>query len=88
MADRRLTKGQLKAGQIATKKNAINTSNAYVLGIFGRNNAFKAMIREPMRGTRVVSVGDRTTWGPIKAIDTKGLLIEQGGQTRRLLLAK
>ena len=87
MADSRYSKGQLKAGQIATQEGAIDTSRTYILGVFGPKNALKAMIQDRGGRPRVVSVGDRISLGPIKGIDQKGILVQQGGQTRRLPLA-
>lgn len=84
MADSRITTAQKRAGQIATSKGALNQKSTFILGIFGTSSAMEAMIREPYRGTRRVKAGDMTSMGKIRAIDAKGLLIEQDGKVRRL----
>jgi len=76
------------AAQKATQKGALTKGGTIILGIFGPKDALKAMIREPFRGTRVVKVGDRTALGPVRGIDTKGIVVDQNGEARRLAFAE
>jgi hypothetical protein len=88
MADSRFTAAQRSTATIATQPGAIDTAKIYILGVFGTSQRMKAMIREPFSGLRTVKTGDRTSVGVIQGIDAKGLLILQGGETRRLSVTK
>ncbi len=68
----------------ATKTDVLPHSGPVVIGIFGATNTPEALIRLPSGRVRRVKTGTRLAMGEIVAIDSKGLLVQRNGQSRRL----
>lgn len=75
-----------RAEALATQKNAL-PSNTTVIGLFGPEQALKALVRFSSGRLREIEVGDRlASHGHVVAIDTKGIMIEKSGVSQRLTL--
>ncbi len=70
----------------ATQPGAMNRSTTTLLGIFGPERNLEAMVRTPGGSIRRVKPGTTLPAGKIVAIDHKGLLLEKGGETLRLVI--
>lgn len=70
----------------ATQPGAMNRSATTLLGIFGPERNLEAMVRTPGGSIRKVKTGATLPAGKIVAIDHKGLLLEKGGETVRLVI--
>ncbi|WP_264213123.1 hypothetical protein [Leisingera thetidis] len=75
-----------KVAGLATQNNAVNRSNLSLLGLFGPEDSMTALIRLPSGRTRAVTRGTRLSQGQVVAIDAQGLVLNQRGETKRLLM--
>ncbi|MDC0657162.1 hypothetical protein N6L27_04045 [Leisingera sp. SS27] len=75
-----------KVAGLATQTNAVNRSNLSLLGIYGPENSMSALIRLPSGRTREVKRGTKLSQGQVIAIDAQGLVLNQRGETRRLVM--
>lgn len=78
------TNPRSRVAQIATQQGAMNTSGFNLLGVFGPENDMRALVRSSGGRVREIKRGERIAGGTVAAIDHKGLLVLQHGETRRL----
>ena len=72
--------------QHATSRDALDTRNLSLLGLFGPDRDMRALVRMP--GGRVIRVetGTRLNGGTVSAIDADGLILQKRGKTRRIAM--
>ncbi|MBY6054885.1 hypothetical protein KUV26_00410 [Leisingera daeponensis] len=75
-----------KVAGLATLTNAVNRNNLSLLGVYGPEDSLTALIRLPSGRTRTVTRGTRLSQGQIIAIDAHGLVLNQRGETKRLMM--
>lgn len=70
--------------RLATRDRALTLNDTAVIGIFGPETDLRALVRDRGGRIRRMGPGQRLDGGRIRAIDAAGILIEGGGDLRRL----
>lgn len=74
------------AARAATRSGVLRHGETTLLGLAGPEADLAALIRLPGGRVRRVKRGDRLPSGRVIAIDVKGVIVEQGGRTRRMVI--
>ncbi|MDJ0629170.1 MAG: hypothetical protein QNJ44_13010 [Rhodobacter sp.] len=72
------------AGKTATRPNALPLNKLTLIGITGRPDSRRALLRKRDGTILPVTTGDRTPGGTVKAIGADEVLLARAGKTIRL----
>ncbi|WP_171099465.1 MULTISPECIES: hypothetical protein [unclassified Ruegeria] len=70
----------------ATQRGALKKNATALLGIFGPATKMRALVRLSSGRVREVTPGSRVGSGKVIAIDAEGILLQHGGETRRMVI--
>ena len=70
----------------ATQSGVLNRSTTTLIGVFGPEQDMQAMMRMSGGAVRRVKRGASVAGGKVVAIDAKGLILQKGGDTVRLVI--
>ena len=76
-----------KVNSAATQQGVIRKNQIAILGVFGPKDKLRALVRLSNGRVEQVKTGDRVASGQIVAIDDKGIMLRQRGQTKRIDIA-
>ena len=70
----------------ATQRGALKKNSVSVLGIFGPTANMRALMRLSSGRVKEVKPGSRVASGRVVAIDEHGVMLQQSGQTKRMVI--
>lgn len=70
----------------ATQRGALKKNSVSVLGIFGPKANMRALMRLSSGRVKEVKPGSRVASGRVVAIDEHGVMLQQSGQTKRMVI--
>ena len=73
-----------RVAQTATKKVDLGSGSDTLIGVFGPEQAMKALVRDSNGRIRKVKRGSRISAGLVVAIDAKGLMVQRSGKVHRM----